>query len=114
MPVGVIGANFSQEYNCVLSEQKKREEIRCKRKKEIALGKKRMAEAGVQPGHEASGDEEEDDALLTADLQRLQLLLDKAVNLEDELSTLLSEPTAQKVYADPRVFLMELLHTRDG
>jgi hypothetical protein len=116
MPVGVIGANFSQEYNRIQCEKNKRKKVKRMEAAEKAVRSSiRGPPLSVQMSddREDSDSESDDDVIISQDLQLMFGLLDKATVIENELTELLPEASCRCITSDLRAFTRELLMSRD-
>jgi len=122
MPVGVIGANFSQEYERMQFQRMKRKKE--KRMEEVEKAVRQSMKIGKtdrQPEHdvvdaeeeEEEEEEEDDDIVISHDLQLMFGLLDKATVIENEITEILPETACKCITEDLRSFTRELLTSRD-
>lgn len=121
MPVGVIGANFSQEYDRILLERIKLKKTQ--RIEQLEKAVRQSMKGGEDDrdfdevdhdGEDSDEDDEEDDVIMSQDLQLMFGLLDKATVIENEIAELLPEASLKCITQDLRSFTSELLMSRDN
>lgn len=132
MPVGVIGANFSNEYDRVQAETRRKKKLAEQRmQKELQAAEAKAAEAKSEaktPSQDdsvleqkmpaaKSGEEEtslvQEDEEILADLKSIEAIMDRAIGLDAELVSLLDLQAAQRPRKDLREFLQELIRRLD-
>merc|ERR1739848_675097 len=99
MPVGVIGSNFSNEYEMMLKEREKKKKMLAQSNMEQAMIRELKKRKKNNQGHQddAEEDDPDDEPELAEDLRRMNALLDKSILLESEITDLLPETAAKVV-----------------
>lgn len=124
MPVGVIGSNFSSEFDRLQEETAKRSKLAMQKgiEQELLKRTKQQQQAEKQsqvaPEPEAQAEAEEDsdeeEVAVPKDVQSLNALLDRAITLENELSELLPEKAKILVQKDLRQFLGQVVASQNA
>jgi hypothetical protein len=125
MPVGVIGANFSNEYDRVQADKRRREKLQEQRiQKEAKAAEAKAAESQKQSEdaskQQAGAVKEErqnmlvqEDEELLADLRSIEAIMDSAIALDADLARMPDSQAAQRPRRDLREFLKEMIRRLD-
>jgi hypothetical protein len=113
MPVGVIGANFSNEYDRSQMEAKRREKLRQQRlaKEEQRRLTRKTVGTGRKDGivtHQEIVDME-----IADELREVSAIIDRAMAMDAELTNMLKEHGVQRLRKDLREFMQDLLNSRN-
>jgi hypothetical protein len=125
MPVGVIGSNFSSEYDRMQAAAAKRRKLLLQREIEQELLKKTKqqqqaehrkvqawadeAEAKAEEAKAEEDSDEEEEVKLSKNVQAMNALLDRASTLENELCELLPEEAKLQVQNELRAYLGQVV-----
>jgi hypothetical protein len=116
MPVGVIGANFSNEYDRSQMEAKRREKLKSTRKAKEEQRMLTMKAAGTTSSGRGSqlAPQEIIDMEIADELREVSAIIDRAMAMDMELSNMLKDHgTINRLRKDLKEFMQDLLNSRN-
>merc|ERR1711904_310415 len=121
MPVGVIGANFSKEYEIIQMEAKRKEKLRQQRLDKDARRRTSVKSADEKPvpllKRKRSGDlshQEMIDMEIADELRQVLAIIDRAMAMDAELTNMLKENgVLHRLRKDLKEFMQDLLNSRN-